>query len=97
MVKVLANGPEDRGLIQSKVIPKTHKMVLDSALHHTQHYKVQIKGKVDQSMKRSAAVPYISVSAIEKEAIRSTSTTVANFTFYLHMDTTEMDNQQQLT
>ena len=36
--------------VQSQVvIPKTQKMVLDAALLNTQHYKVRIKGKVEQS------------------------------------------------
>ena len=37
-------GPGDLG-----PIPKTQKMVLDAILLNTQHYKVQIKGKVEQS------------------------------------------------
>ena len=32
-----------------RVIPKTQKMVLDADLLCTQHYKVRIKGKVEQS------------------------------------------------
>ena len=48
MISVFANGPEDRGSIPGRVIPKTQKMVLDAALLNTQHYKVRIKGKVDQ-------------------------------------------------
>ena len=48
-------------------------MVLDAALLNTQHWKVRIKGKVDQSKKRSSAVPYIlGVVAIEKGALRVT-------------------------
>ena len=49
MSRVIANGPEDRGSIPGRVIPKTQKMVLDAALLKTQHYKVKIKGKVEQS------------------------------------------------
>ena len=49
MVRVFANGPGDLGLIPGQVIPKTKKMVLDASLLNTQHYKVQIKGKVGQS------------------------------------------------
>ena len=45
--RVLANGPGDRGSIPGRVIPKTQKMVLDTALLNTQHYKVHIKGKVE--------------------------------------------------
>ena len=46
MVRVFANGPGDLGSIPGRVIPKTQKMVLDASLLNTQHYKVQIKGKV---------------------------------------------------
>ena len=57
MSSVFANGPGDRGSIQGRVIPKTQKMVLDAALFNTQHCKVCIKGKVEQSK----AFPYSSV------------------------------------
>ena len=33
-------------------------MVLDASLLNTQQYKVQIKGKVEQSKERSSALPY---------------------------------------
>ena len=33
-------------------------MVLDAASLSTQHYKVRIKGKVDQSREWSSALPY---------------------------------------
>ena len=51
----------ERGSILGQVIPKTQKMVLDSALLNTQHYKVRIKGKVEQSMEWSSVLAYISV------------------------------------
>ena len=35
-------------------------MVLDAALLNTQHYKVRIKGKVEQSREKSCAFPYTS-------------------------------------
>ena len=35
-------------------------MVLDAALLNTQHYKVRINGKVEQSSEWSSALPYIS-------------------------------------
>ena len=44
-----------------RVIPKTLKMVLDTSLLNTQHYKVRIKGKLEHSRKRSSALPYTSV------------------------------------
>ena len=60
-VRVFANGPGDLGSIPGCVIPKTQKMVLDSSLLNTQHCKVWIKGKVEQSRERSSALPYTAV------------------------------------
>ena len=57
-VRVFANGPGDLGSISGRVISKTQKMVLDASLLNTQHYKVRIKGKVEQSWERSSALPY---------------------------------------
>ena len=57
-VRVFTNGPGDLGSIPGRVIPKTQKMVLDTSLLNTQHYKVRIKGKVEQSRERSSALPY---------------------------------------
>ena len=37
------------------------KMILDAALLNTKRYKVQIKGKVEQSRERSCALLYTSV------------------------------------
>ena len=39
------NGPGDRDSITGRVIPKTQKMVFDTFLLNTQHYKVGILGK----------------------------------------------------
>ena len=57
-VRVFANGPGDLGSIPGRVIPKTQKMVLDTSLLNTQHYKVRIKGKVEQPRERSSALHY---------------------------------------
>ena len=51
MSRVFANGPGDRGSIPGRVIQKTQKVVLDAALLNTQHYKIGIKGKVQQKGK----------------------------------------------
>ena len=59
--RVFANGPEDLGSIPGYVMPKTLKMVLDTALLSTQQYKVHIKGKVEQSRERNSTLPYTSV------------------------------------
>ena len=60
-VRVFANGPGDLGSIPGRVIPKTQKMVLDASLLNTQHYKMQIKGKVEPSREGVAPSPYILV------------------------------------
>ena len=58
------------------------KMVLDVALLNTQHYKVWINGKVEQSRGRSSALSlHLGVVAKEKGAFGSPSTKVANFTY----------------
>ena len=61
MSRVFANGPEGQSSIPGRVIPKTQKMVLDATLPNTQHYKVRIKGKVEQSWEWSSTLPYTSV------------------------------------
>ena len=61
MVRAFANGLGDRGSIPGRVILKTQKMVLDAILFSTQHYKVRIKGKVEQSREWSSALRYTMV------------------------------------
>ena len=83
MGSVFANGSGDMGSIPGQVIPKIFKMVHDTSMLNTQHYKVRIKGKVEQSWGRSSAFSYSSVLLLlKKGAFESPSTTVANFTFY---------------
>ena len=55
---MLASGPGDRGSIPGRV--KDSKNGTWYRLN-TQHYKVRIKGKVEESMERSSPIPYISV------------------------------------
>ena len=59
--RVFANGLGDLDSIPGRIIPKTLKMGLDTSLLNTQQYKVHIKGKVEQSRKRSSTLPYTSV------------------------------------
>ena len=80
MVTVFASGPGDLGPIPGRVIPKTQKMVHDASMLNTQHYKVRIKGKGEQSRERISTLIYPGVVAIEKGAFWSSSTPVANFT-----------------
>ena len=61
MSRVFTNGLEDWCSIPGRVIPKTQKMVVDAALLNTQHYKVRIKGKVEQPREWSSALSYVSV------------------------------------
>ncbi len=60
-VECSPNGPGDLGSIPGRVIRKTLKMLLDTSLLNTQHYKVRIKGKVKQFRERRGALPYISL------------------------------------
>ena len=61
MSRVFANGQGDWGSIPGQVLPKTQKMILNALSLNTQHYKVRIKGKVEQSREWSSALPYTSV------------------------------------
>ena len=57
--RVFAIGLGDRGSILGRVIPKTlKKLLFDTSLLNTQHYKVRIEGKVEQSRERSSILPY---------------------------------------
>ena len=60
-------------------------MVVDASLLTTQHYKVRIKGKLEQSREKNSAFPYTLVLQLSKrEPSGHPSTTVANFTLYKH-------------
>ena len=61
MSRVFDNHLGDWGSIPGRIIPKTQKMVFDATLLNSQHYKVRIKGKVEQSMEWSSALLYTSV------------------------------------
>ena len=67
---MFANGPGDLGSIPGRVIPKTQKMVLDASLLNTQHYKVWIKGKVEQSREGVAPSPTPWCSSYRKGSLR---------------------------
>ena len=69
---MFANGPGDLGSIPGRVIPKTQKMVLDFSLLNTQHYKVRIKGKVEQSREGVAPSPTPWCSSYRKGSLRFT-------------------------
>ena len=67
--------------IPGRVIPKTQKMVLDTSLLNTQHYKVRTKDKVEQSREWSSSLNHTSNIAIEKGAYESPLTKVTSFTY----------------
>ena len=69
---MFANGPGDLGSIPGRVIPKTQKMVLDASMLNTQHYKVRIKGKVEQSREGVAPSPTPWCSSYRKGSLRLT-------------------------
>ena len=61
MCRVFTNGPEDRVQSQVESYQRLRKMVLDVVLLNTKHYKVRIKGKVEQSRGWSSPLLYTSV------------------------------------
>ncbi len=63
--RVFANGPGDLGSIPGHIIPKTLKMVLNTALLNTLQYKVRIEGKVEKTRDWNSS-PHFGVVAIEK-------------------------------
>ena len=83
-VREFANDPGDWGSIPGRVIPKTQKMVLDLSLLNTQHYKVWIKGKVEQSRERSSALPYTLVWWLLKRELLG-SLHLWSPTIYIHV------------
>ena len=77
MDRVFGNGPGDRGTIPGRIIPKTQKMLLDASLLNTQHYKVYIKDKVEQSREKGRFL-----TSYWKGSLRVDSTSIANFYMY---------------
>ena len=65
-------------------------MVLDASLHNTQHYKVEIKGKVEESREKSCAFPY----TLEKDAFGSPLTMVAKCAYYTHIYVQNKDRKK---
>ena len=81
-VRVFANGP---GSIPGRVIPKTQKMVLDASLLNTQHYKVWIKGKVEQSREGVAPSSTPWCSSCRKGSLRVTLDYGRQLYFYIQL------------
>ena len=65
--RVFVNGQGGLRSNLGLVIPKTQKTVLDTTLLNSQHHKVRILGKMEQSRKWSSTLPlHLGVVAIEK-------------------------------
>ena len=64
MSRVFTNGQGDRDSIPGRIIPKTQEILLDAALLNTQHYKVKIKGKVEQSREEVAPSGVVAPSCV---------------------------------
>ena len=60
------DDPGIHDLLPRRVIPKTQKMFFDAVLLNTEHYKVQVKCKVNKSRKQSSALPNTSVLLLLK-------------------------------
>ena len=56
---VLTDGPGNRVSVPGWVIPKTQKMALEASLFNTQHYKLWIKGKWNNTRKGVAHYPIL--------------------------------------
>ena len=63
MVSVFGNSLGDLGSIPGQVIPKTQKQYLITSLLNTQHYKVQIKGKLSSAGKGVESSPTLLCSS----------------------------------
>ena len=61
-------------------------MVLDASLLNTQHYKVRIKGKVEQSREGVAPSPTPWCSSYRKGSLRVTLDYGRQLTFYIWID-----------
>ena len=85
MSRVFTNGLGDLGSIPGRVIPKTQKT---GSWCRTRHYKVRIKGKVEQSWEWSST---LGVVAIEKGTFGSPSTKVTNFILFFEKKLCFMD------
>ena len=72
MLRVFTDSPEDWSSIPRQVILKTQKMVLDAFQLNTQHYKVRVKGEVEQSRERSNALPNNLVNSYWKGSLKVT-------------------------
>ena len=59
--------PMARETNSGRVIPKIQKLVLDTPLLNTEHYKVCIKDKVEQSKERGSAFSYTLVLNLSKK------------------------------
>ena len=78
---VFASGPRDRGSILGRVTLKTQKMLLETSMLNTQHYKLQIKGKWSNPNKEVPPKPTPWCGNYWKGSLRSPSTTVGQLIY----------------
>ena len=55
------NGLGDRRSLPLRIIPQEEKIIIDTSLLNSQHYKVRIKRKMKQFKERSYSLPNVSV------------------------------------
>ena len=79
---VFPNELGDCGSISGRVIPKTQKMVLDTSLLNTQHYKVRFNGKYNIPVKGVALTPTTLYCSYWKESFRVAIDYGANVNFF---------------
>ena len=79
------NDLGDWSWIPGRVIPKTQKIVLNTSLLYTKHYKVRVKGKVEQSSERSVPSHTPKCCSYWKGSLRSSPITAANFLTFLYI------------
>ena len=91
MVGEFTKGPRNPASIPGRVIPKTQKMFLVAILLNSQHYKVRIKGKVEQSRERSSVLlNNLGVVALEKGAFELPSILyIYIYIYYIYISSRE--------
>ena len=84
MSTVFANGPGDRGSLPGKSFQNS-KMALDAYSINTQHYKVRIKGKVEQSRLWSSALLYTSWKLLASSYWKGSPRVTLDYSRQLHL------------
>ena len=83
---MFTNCPGDWCSIPDQDIPRTQKMVLDTSLLNTQHNKVHIKGKMEQSKERSNRLLYTLLNSYGQLSIIISISTYIYIYIYRHRE-----------